>query len=473
MACLPSKPFQEPGIATLTHRYGAPAYLLLCLVLGGASGAGILANALLQLAALLVLTVSGGQTPRPYPFAARALIGLILLAAAMTIAQIVPLPPTVWSLLPGKGGVVHVFQLAAAGPAWLPVSMTPDATIAALLSLLPAGAMILGTLAASGRGRGLAIDVLIGGAALSGLLGFAQILGDPDSGLYPYAITNRGSAVGFFANRNHFGTLLLCALPFLTIRLLPDDERQSVGRWLLMALLAAAILGGIAIDGSVAATLMLPPVLLACAALLWRDKAATMTRAVRIGGGIVIGSLLGVTLLVATLRLQPAEPDASPQHRSAIIPTTLRAAADHLPFGSGGGSFTQVYPGYEDPQAASLEYINHAHDDYAEVLLDYGIPGALLVAGTLLLWVVRAHALWRKGAPDDAEGRAAIVALAVVIAHSVVDYPLRTSAIAAVTALSAALAAAPRRAPESKTNRPTSARKKARPGSLSVMASDL
>jgi O-antigen ligase len=134
------------------------------------------------------------------------------------------------------------------------------------------------------------------------------------------------------------------------------------------------------------------------------------------------------------------------QHRPFLVAKTLRAARDNLPFGAGGGSFPSVYPAYEQPSGVSPEYANHAHCDYAEVLLDYGLPGALIVIAVLGWWLARVRALWCVAGPCDAAdplARAGMVIVGLALAHSVVDYPLRTAAIAVVTAFAAALAARP------------------------------
>jgi O-antigen ligase len=122
----------------------------------------------------------------------------------------------------------------------------------------------------------------------------------------------------------------------------------------------------------------------------------------------------------------------------------LRAASDHFPVGSGFGTFASVYPSYENPAMVDRWYINHVHNDYIELALEAGAAGIVLMVAFLLWWAIRAIAVWR--APTiDAFGRAATIASAAMLAHSVVDFPLRTSALAAVFAMCISLMAGPRR----------------------------
>jgi hypothetical protein len=62
----------------------------------------------------------------------------------------------------------------------------------------------------------------------------------------------------------------------------------------------------------------------------------------------------------------------------------------------------------------------------------------------LFWWGRRAVAVWGSSNVDH-YARAATIASAAILAHSVVDYPLRTAAISAVFAMCLALMAQPRR----------------------------
>jgi hypothetical protein len=69
------------------------AFLLLCLLLGGASAAGLWLNVLLQLLATLMIfaAVAFGRTPLTR--AGKRLLLLLLLLAAIILVQLAPLPP--------------------------------------------------------------------------------------------------------------------------------------------------------------------------------------------------------------------------------------------------------------------------------------------------------------------------------------------------------------------------------------------
>jgi O-antigen ligase len=107
--------------------------------------------------------------------------------------------------------------------------------------------------------------------------------------------------------------------------------------------------------------------------------------------------------------------------------------------GTGLGSFQQIYRTYEDPADASRQFVNHAHNDWAELALELSLPGLLLALIFMLWWGRRAAAAWTGDFSGAALARAAAVAIGVVLFHSLVDYPLRTSAIAALFGAACAL----------------------------------
>jgi O-antigen ligase len=134
--------------------------------------------------------------------------------------------------------------------------------------------------------------------------------------------------------------------------------------------------------------------------------------------------------------------------RNVLTPVTLRTAWDSLPFGTGLGSFAPVYASVERNSDLFAGYANRAHNDWAEFLLEGGLPAAAVLL-LFLYWfgrkVVRA---WRPGQripaePDVIVQRAATIVIALLLAHSFVDYPLRTTAMSVLFAFACALLLTP------------------------------
>jgi O-antigen ligase len=126
-------------------------------------------------------------------------------------------------------------------------------------------------------------------------------------------------------------------------------------------------------------------------------------------------------------------------------PQAVRA---YLPWGSGLGSFRWVYAVVEPLPAMTSSYAGHAHNDLLQIAVEAGIPGLVLVATFLCLvawWSVRNLPMGAARGHDKnvTTGVIAVVAWAPLL-HSLVDYPLRTLAVAALLGFLPAWTAAPR-----------------------------
>ena len=131
-------------------------------------------------------------------------------------------------------------------------------------------------------------------------------------------------------------------------------------------------------------------------------------------------------------------PSTSLTGRFEIWHKTGEALRDSFPAGTGLGTFEKVYGLQEDPTNVANEYVNHAHNDFLELILELGLPGAILLALFLAWWGVSSVRIWTSPVSTPA-ARAATIATGAVLAHSVVDFPLRTAAISAVFAICIAL----------------------------------
>ncbi len=432
-----------------TGRWQQPlaiCWIIACLLLGGASNAGIIANATLQFAAVIIiagsyLTKAGGSIALSERNLA-ILFGAMLCWIALTI---VPLPPAIWTHLPGRAFVAQGYRLLDMPAPWLPISLTDERTLRSTLALLVplATYLVIRPLDAAGRYR-LAVSVAAI-SCLSVMLGMAQLLGGPDSPLRPYEITNNADPVGFFANANHLASLLLMAIPMIgATMLVPREDRRRkannrVQRLLGYGMLAVCVLGLALIRSNAGLLLMLPA--LAAAVLL--GPARKLVQHPRFWPAVILGCAVFTALVIAGIftgyLAQKAGVSAS--SRQLVSATTLRSAMDYLPTGTGLGSFSAIYLMKSGGLGTTAEWMNHAHDDPAEILLELGVPGLLMLAGFAIWFFKQALSALKDPAPnDDANrlARAATCGAALVLIHSFVDYPLRSAGIAAVFAMALA-----------------------------------
>lgn len=416
----------------------APLYLLLCILLGG-SAQGSWRNAVLQLIGLAIIAWAALERPAsPPPRPARQLIWLAALGIAWCLVQLVPLPASLWSALGPRGALAESYVLMGMEVPALPLSMAPFDTVATLLALIPPIALYMAIERLRAYRAAYMVAALAAGTLAGIALGIMQVASPgEDSPFYLYPSVNWGQATGFFANSNHMASLLVVTLPFLVAlaagaRASGEEKGAAVGAGAVALVLLVIV--GIVLNGSLAAYLLLPPVLLASALIYWpagrrvrRIAVATASVAMLLGtAGLALTGVGGTTL--GSTSSEPVD------SRAYLNLTTARAALDYMPFGSGLGTYRAVFDAAEDPASVGATRSSHAHNDYLEIALELGLPGVLLTLLFLAWWARAAIETWRSPEAQPYV-RAAAIASAALLAHSLVDFPLRTAALSSIFAM--------------------------------------
>jgi hypothetical protein len=391
----------------------------------------------------------------------------LIVIVALTAVQLVPLPPSLWHRLPGRELAVEVDVLLATPKTWRPISLSPELTRNALWSMLGPLACFLLTIQLPRREVIWAFSLLILLSLISGLISVIQISQGPQSTFYFYRITNVGSGVGFFANRNHQAVLLACMIPIgfgLANLLVKANEQWSLGdrttitKW-AMALGAVFVFSLVMVTGS-RAGLLLYGVAMIMTFLYARSQttfqlsiggearrpAAAGSKALAQRYGLL---LLPIIIVVAVLvsgradtlkRLANSSPSGDP--RLTIFDPLVSAIQNFMPVGSGIGSFDPVFRGYEGTELLAPAYWNHAHNDWAEIALTGGVP-ALLIGAVAIFWLAR-HFVGLLG--RDHRGSVCELysfiggsVLALTAISSFVEYPLRVPIMSCVFAMAVAL----------------------------------
>jgi len=366
----------------------------------------------------------------------------------LPLLHLIPLPPAVWTALPGRAVAVDVYHAMGMPLPWHALSLTPQHSWSAFFFLLaPLSACLLAiTLPAAQLRQVLSAVLLL--ALLSGLLGCMQLVG---LSFYPYAITNEGSAVGLFANRNHAALLLACLLPLLALYVRTTSRRRRNLHFIRVMALGGGVLviPMILMTGSRAG--------LICAALaipmaLWiygRDSSGSDTdnRTMKLVSVFALLAALCLGALFFFHSRAPAlarlyEMSADTDLRWRVAPAIWRAAHDYFPWGSGIGSFVEIYRLYEPHELLGSHYLNHAHNDWLELLLTGGLPAILLLIGAIAVLLYRAAGgLTSQHGKAQPWVRAGLSIVALFAVASLVDYPVRTPALSVLLALAVAFAA--------------------------------
>lgn len=415
----------------------AGTLLLAALLFGGGSrGLGDLAVHLAALPAAALAVLRWGRAPRSS--LQRAFAWGWGGAMLVLMLSLVPLPASMW----GQGGprAQLLADLAAAGAArgWWPWSLDPWGTVRALLAVATAFALwaLVITLEEASRRR-LLVLVILTGLAMA-LLGFAQAAAGTHSTLRPYAYHHPVGAIGLFANRNHFASLMAMLLPLalaFAARAQQGRRPPEAAGWYGAAvlLILAAALSFSRMGGALALLAGLASLPLC---LRGEDRArgrllAPLLAVVVAGAAVVVYAWNGLA--------QRLNQDVADDLRWQYLHYGWQVAKAYLPWGSGAGSFREVYAPFEPVQALQAVHALHAHNDLLQLTIELGVPGLLLVAG--LLAAVAAAVRKYPIAVTDQRGILTAAALAVLVplVHSFVDYPLRTLAVATTFAMCMAL----------------------------------
>lgn len=427
------------------------ATIALLILFGGASRMDALSQVACQLIALSAIAFfwfRGIGTGTRMP--ATALLPVAGIALLCTL-QLIPLPHGLWAALPGRQ------YMAAADTAlslslWRPFSIYPQATLAALIGMVVPLAALLAVRGMTTRQKRGLVKLFAALLVLSGLLGILQVsLNEP----YFFEVTNRGSAVGIFANRNHQAIFLSLSLPLIMLIALAERERARAMSFVWGSALTAAVLIAIIIlvnasrigivtfcIGALGAGAMFVSLIPKSKRVnnVVADKRMRLT----FMAGTGAACLALITFAAAFRERLPglarlSDTDLASEGRIQYIPALARTARAFLPTGSGVGTFDRAYRIHEPYETLTAAYLNHAHNDAIEIIIESGIAGALLALISLVLIGQASASAWRGKTQsfdfDLAAARCATIMIAILIAGSITDYPLRTPALGAVAVI--------------------------------------
>jgi O-antigen ligase len=373
-----------------------------------------------------------------------ALLGAISLWMAI---QLVPLPPSIWHGLPGRGTIVAVDGLLGQADLWRPMSLTPSQTFNSLLAMTVPFAALLVFAQADAEDYPRILFAVVGIACFSALLGLVQIFFGAGSGAYFYRTTNPDSMVGLFANRNHHAVFLAIAV-IVAAMLLRDElmrKRKRGGVQIVLGLVGVGLAVMTTLIGSrsgMAIGLAAFAISYVMVGFAWRGRpvaAGSRAAAPAARGGhwafyappLLLALLLGVALLLSsrtTALTRVFGTDAVAELRVEAWPVLVSMLETFWVFGSGFGSFPDTFKMFEPDRLLQPSYFNHAHNDWIELAITGGLPAAAILA-LALVWLARAFAA--RGARNFVKGhrgdaRLPVLAIILLLAvASLVEYPLR------------------------------------------------
>jgi O-antigen ligase len=269
-------------------------------------------------------------------------------------------------------------------------------------------------------------------------------------------------ATGTYINRNHFAGFLEMILPFAVVLALRSTGlllkntsgetrtlRKTVSRtelpalvfWLFLAiLLSAALVFSRSRMGFISALVSLVAILVLAGTSSLRARTRAAVAALFFLGVLGLIVWIGSDPVMSRFETLGQEYNLGGQNRISIWRDTLELIRHHPLLGTGLGSFSVVYPSVQTVFPTLL--VEHTHCDYLEVVTELGLPGGILVFGSIFWVLARAVRRYRKAEEsfDKAASLGCIGSVAAILVHSLADFNLYIPANALVFTIILAMA---------------------------------
>jgi O-antigen ligase len=268
----------------------------------------------------------------------------------------------------------------------------------------------------------------------------------PNGKLYwIWALEQGGSIYGSYVNHNHYAGLMEMLTPFPLV--LAATRFTDGNRKIVVAGVAALMAASIFLSGSRGGMAAFVVQMVMLGVLLFRKSEGSWKQPLMLGGflAVVIGFLVWVGGNELTRRLASIHSEAREEINGGVRLTIDRDCLNMLlkrPFlGWGLGTFPIVYPEFRS--FYTTFFVNQAHNDYLQLLVETGLAGFSIAAWFLVL-VFRRSAAKLANWTETASGAMTVAALlgcVGILVHSFLDFNLQIPANAALFYVLCAIAA--------------------------------
>jgi O-antigen ligase len=245
-----------------------------------------------------------------------------------------------------------------------------------------------------------------------------------------------GAIYGSYVNRNNYAGLMEMLVPIPLV--VAFGHKLKGGKRALVAFCAVLMATTIFLSGSRGGMIALVLEVVLLPALTFRTRRSPRVALGSVAVGVLILALLA---FLGKGQVLGRLGDLAPGIRLNMTKDCLRMFSHRPVWGWGLGTFPTVYPGYRS--FYTNLFINEAHNDYAQLLVETGLLGF-----GLMLWFL--VTMYRHGLPtsrrweftwDGALSLAALLGCTGILIHSFVDFNLQIPANAALFYVLCALAA--------------------------------
>lgn len=351
----------------------------------------------------------------------------VFLSVVLPFIQIMPLPPELWTNIPGhelRRQILNDHELASD---WLTLSITPIATSYSALISLFVFSMFFALFNFDRDTIFRVLCVIMIMIVVSSLVGVVQFASDGRIFSF-YNSTHRGSLIGFFSNKNHMGLLIACGI-LIGHTLLKQYSFERIKGLHLLSIFCFIQIILLAATSSRAGFVL---GLIACGFCFY-DYFEKSDRKFKIGLflSLPVAAIVAAQFPVFRNLFRRIE-DVQNDLRGEMIEWSRPLIDQYFLTGAGIGSFVDIFTVSEKLEWVGPSYVNHVHNDYLEFILEAGIFGAFLI----FLWAIAILSAFfdRRRTQMSFENINAIdldfqwlgfLIVGFFVAHSFVDYPIR------------------------------------------------
>lgn len=262
--------------------------------------------------------------------------------------------------------------------------------------------------------------------------------------LYWYRpLTNGGNPFGPYVNRNDFAGLMELLAPIglslVLFRGVRTEQMPFVGILTVVPVIALLLTGS---RGGIVSFVFELGVLALIVYVARSKKSQIVPLAIVLLVALLAVGWLGTNRVLERFSSYHAD-ELTANRRVAMLKGTWHVFLAHPLIGCGLGTLVAVYPRYEPSYDGKI--VDHAHNDYVEVLAETGVAGGICLLAFFLLWLreARVRLVQEQAFFPKAIHVAAVTACAGMAVHSSVDFNLHIPANGLVFLVMLALSTTP------------------------------
>lgn len=284
-------------------------------------------------------------------------------------------------------------------------------------------------------------------ATIQALYGVLEVLFGAKFSLV-FSIPVKDAVTGSFVYKNHFANYIMLGLSAgIGIMVASLQETKTSGAKDFIRSMAQTMLGNKALI-RICLAIMVIALVMSKSRMGNVAFFASMTLCGLIALGLIKNRNKGLTILIVSMFIidtlilsawfgleqvqeRLSQTSLAQESRDEVIINALPILQDFPLFGSGGGSFYSIFPQYKIAELHS--FYDHAHNDYLQMAIEFGIPAASLMSVLVLLSFYKALYAMRHRKMSIMKGAAFASSMAIVgmLIHMTVDFPLQAPANAA------------------------------------------